>query len=172
MEYVIAAHPDARLAAVAKTGFRGTDEWQWFHVLADRLGITGSVDFHESVSQETLLQLYSDCDMLVMPSKTEGWGLALMEAMACGKAVIASRAGGIPELVRNGVEGCLVRPGDVRGLSEAILKLLSDASMRLALGRAGMARVMQFSWDQTARTAAKAYKASLASTSIARHRSR
>jgi glycosyltransferase involved in cell wall biosynthesis len=168
MEQVVGAMPDVRLTAVAKGGFRGTDEWQWFLTLADRLGIKNNFEFYESVSQEKLLQMYSDCDILVLPSKTEGWGLALMEAMACGKAVVASRAGGIPELVRNGVEGILVPPGDVRGLSRAITRLLSDQTLRERMGKAGTARVSAFSWDRTAEIVARAYRASLATPSRTR----
>jgi len=158
MEYVIETTPTARLIAVGKTGFRGTDEWSWFSKLADRLGITDRMEFHESVDQETLLRFYSECDVLVLPSKTEGWGLSLMEAMACGKPVVASNAGGIPELVRDGTDGILVRPGDVRGLADAILRLLTDRALAGELGRNGKERVRGFSWDDTARVALREYE--------------
>lgn len=158
LEDIVVRVPDVRLIAVGKTGFRGTDEWGWFLTLADRIGVRERIDFHESVSQETLLQFYADCDVLVMPSRTEGWGLALMEAMACGKPVVASRAGGIPELVRDGVDGILVRPGDVRGIAEAVTRLLTDSGLRKALGAAGRERVKEFSWDSTARTVLAEYE--------------
>lgn len=158
MEYVVDEIPEARLVAVGKSGFRGTDEWRWFETLSDRLGIAENLDFHESVSQDALLQLYANCDLLVLPSKTEGWGLSLMEAMACGKPVIASRVGGIPELVTDGVEGVLVRPGDVRGLSDAIVRLLRDDDLRAQMGSRGMERVGAFSWDSTARTVLGEYR--------------
>ena len=161
MEYVIDALPSARLIAVGKTGFRGTDEWSWFSKLADRLGISGRMEFTESVDQETLLRFYSECDVLVLPSKTEGWGLSLMEAMACGKPVVASKAGGIPELVRDGTDGILVRPGDVRGLADSIIKLLSDPDLRTEMGKEGMRRVREFSWDETAKVVLKEYEAAL-----------
>lgn len=161
MEYVIDELPNTRLIAVAKTGFRGTDEWSWFTTLADRLGIKGNMVFRESVSQDTLLELYAECDLLVLPSKTEGWGLSLMEAMACGKPVVASRVGGIPELVRDGTDGILVRAGDIRELADAILKLLKDPSARVTMGANGMARVRQFSWDETARIVLREYEAAL-----------
>jgi glycosyltransferase involved in cell wall biosynthesis len=161
MEYVIDAVPSARLIAVAKTGFRGTDEWSWFSKLADRLGISGQMVFTESVDQETLLAYYSECDVLVLPSKTEGWGLALMEAMACGKPVVASSAGGIPELVRDGTDGILVRPGDVRGLADSIIKLLNDPALCTRMGREGMRRVREFSWDETAKVVLREYESAL-----------
>lgn len=161
MASVVHAHPDARLVAVAKTGFRGIDEPGWFRTLAERAGIAGHLTLHESVSDEGLLQLYANCDLLVLPSRNEGWGLSLMEAMACSKPVVATRVGGVPELVTNGVEGLLVEPGDVRGLSEAINSLLSDRRARKRMGRAGKARVKTFSWNATADTALREYERAL-----------
>ncbi len=164
MEYVLQEVPDARLIAVAKTGFRGTDEWSWFEDLSDRLGIKDNMDFRESVSQKTLLDFYSRSDVVVLPSKTEGWGLSLMEAMAFQKPVVASRAGGIPELVRDGVDGILVRPGDVRGLADAIVKLLKDRRLSARMGRSGSARVKEFSWDDTADAVLKEYQSAIKKT--------
>jgi len=161
MEQVVKRLPQARLIAVGKTGFRGTDDWEFYKHLADRTGVAANMEFHESVSQQTLLGFYSDCDILVLPSKTEGWGLALMEAMACGKAVVASRVGGVPELVREGVDGLLVEPGDIAGLSDAMIRLLSDSNLRSMMGRAGRERVRDFSWDRTADVVLAAYEAAL-----------
>lgn len=161
MEQVVKRFPQARLIVVAKTGFRGTDNWEFYRQLADHADVTASVEFHESVSQQTLLGFYSDCDILVLPSKTEGWGLSLMEAMASGKAVVASRVGGVPELVREGVDGLLVEPGNVSGLADAMIKLLSDFDLRSMMGRAGRERVREFSWDETAKVVLAAYEAAL-----------
>ena len=161
MEAVIHHIPEARLIAVAKTGFRGTDDWRFFEQLANRAGVRDRMEFHESVSQETLLGFYSECDVLVLPSKTEGWGLSLMEAMACRKPVIASRVGGIPELVRDGREGLLVEAGDVSELALAIVKLLGDEKLRSRMGQAGRARVERFSWDDTARVVIREYERAL-----------
>lgn len=155
--------PGARLISVAKTGFRGTDEQRWFKELADQLGISDNIEFHESVSQDLLLGLYADCSLVVLPSKTEGWGLSLMEGMACGKPVVASRVGGIPELVRDGVDGILVDAGDVNALSGAIVKLLDDPVLRKRMGDAGRKRVKEFSWDSTARIVLGAYSKALQS---------
>lgn len=161
LEHVVDELPDARLIAVAKTGFRGTDEVGWFKALSERLGIAEHIEFRESVSQEKLLEYYSECDVLVLPSKTEGWGLALMEAMVCGKPVVASRVGGIPELVRDRVDGILVDAGDVRGLANAIVQLLRDPGLRAKMGSAGANRAQEFSWDSTARVVLDAYEKAL-----------
>jgi len=158
MEQVIGDVPHASLEAVARAGFRGTDDWTWFERLADRLGLRDSFEFHEGVTQQELLQLYADCDILALPSKTEGWGLSLMEAMACGKPVVATRVGGVPELLTDGAEGILVKAGDVVGLAEAITRLLKDPELRARMGALGRERVRAFSWDETARTVLAEYE--------------
>jgi len=163
MSSVCASHPSARLVAVAKTGFRGVDEPGWFRTLAERAGVANNMTLHESVSTEELMQLYADCDLLALPSRNEGWGLSLMEAMACLKPVVATRVGGVPELVTDGVEGLLVEPGDVAGLGSAICRLLDDEEERARMGRAGGERVKAFSWDSTADTVLCEYERALQS---------
>lgn len=158
LEFVVDKVPETRMIAVAKTGFRGTDEVGWFKVLADRLALTEHIEFHESVSQDKMLEFYAECDVLVLPSKTEGWGLALMEAMACRKPVVASRVGGIPELVRDGIDGILVDPGDVSELANAIVRLLTDRKLNSKMGGSGAERVRQFSWDSTAAVVRRSYE--------------
>lgn len=154
--------PEVRLIVVAKSGFRGTDQVGTFESLARKLGVEDRIVFNESVDQETLLSFYSDCDVVVLPSRNEGWGLSLMEAMACEKPVVASRVGGIPELVRDGVDGILVDPGDVDQLSDAAAKLLGDPGLRKRMAAAGRERVNAFSWDDTARVVLAAYESALA----------
>ena len=164
MERVADVVPNVKLVAVAKTGFRGTDQWQTYKALAKKLNILDRIDYNESVDESKLLQFYSDCDVLVLPSKTEGWGLSLMEAMVCGKPVVASRAGGIPELVRDGVDGILVDTGDVRWLAEAMVSLLRDPALRHRMGIAGRERATQFSWDRTAQIVFDSYGQALNSS--------
>jgi glycosyltransferase involved in cell wall biosynthesis len=161
MPRILEKYPNARLVAVGKSGFRGTDDPAWFKVLAERAGVGDAVELHESVSQEMLMQLYADCDLLVLPSRNEGWGLSIMEAMACEKPVVATRVGGIPELLSDGKEGLLVETGDVAGLADAVGRLLGDSALRAKMGRAGLDRVKDFSWDQTAKTVLRAYESAL-----------
>jgi glycosyltransferase involved in cell wall biosynthesis len=164
MTDVVRAHPRAKLVAVAKTGFRGVDEPAWFRVLAQRTGVADRFTLLESVTNDELTQLYADCDLLALPSRNEGWGLSLMEAMACSKPVVAARVGGIPELVTDGVEGILVEPGDVAGLGDAIRALLGDGQMRERMGTAGRERVMAFSWDDCADRVLREYERALNKT--------
>jgi glycosyltransferase involved in cell wall biosynthesis len=158
MKVVVSGVTDARLIVVAKAGFRGTDNWIAYESLAHSLELTDRIDFRESVDQVTLLGLYADCDVLALPSRNEGWGLVLMEAMACGKPVVATRVGGIPELVRNRTEGILVEAGDVKGIADSITRLLKDPALRDRMGRAGRRRVRDFSWDSTAKVVQHEYE--------------
>jgi glycosyltransferase involved in cell wall biosynthesis len=73
--------------------------------------------------------------ILVLPSRREGFGRVLLEAMAEGCAVVASRVGGVPEIVKEGVDGLLVAPDDARGLSEALSRLLEDDAFRESMSR-------------------------------------
>jgi glycosyltransferase involved in cell wall biosynthesis len=161
MEQIHRTLPEARLRVIAKTGFRGNDTEGWFRLLADRARVGHAVEFLESIDQDELLQCYSDSDVVVLPSRNEGWGLSLMEAMACGKPTVATRVGGIPELVRDGVDGVLVDPGDTAALAKAITDLLRDDDMRSRMGAAGRERVSAFPWDETARITLEAYRAAL-----------
>ena len=80
-------------------------------------------------------------DLFVMSSVTEGLGTALLDAMACSRPIVATRAGGIPEVVEDGVTGTLVPPRDHAAMAQAILALLEDEAMRRQMGEAGLARV-------------------------------
>ncbi len=81
--------------------------------------------------------------LLVLPSEAEGLGRVILEAMAAGKPVVASRVGGIPEMVVHGETGFLVAPGDANALGERMLELLADRERAAALGRAGRRRMEQ-----------------------------
>ena len=80
-------------------------------------------------------------DVFVMSSTTEGLGTSLLDAMACGKPVVAAAVGGIPEVVVDGETGLLVPPRDPDALAHAILRLLDDPALRARMGAAGLARV-------------------------------
>jgi glycosyltransferase involved in cell wall biosynthesis len=80
-------------------------------------------------------------DVAVMPSLREAQGIAILEALAARRAVVASRVGGIPETIRHGVHGLLVPPADPRALARAILRLAADPRLRARLGAAGARRV-------------------------------
>lgn len=129
----------------------------------------GRVTFRGFVSAEEKARQLAACDALVLPAvldalgDTEGQGVVLLEAMAAGKPVIASAAGGIVDLVRDDVEGLLVPPGDVDALAHAVRRLEADPALRARLGAAGPARVEQgFAWSRLRDEVADVYRGVLA----------
>jgi glycosyltransferase involved in cell wall biosynthesis/GT2 family glycosyltransferase len=95
------------------------------------------VQFLGEVTDVELSQCYEKCDLLVAPSLYESFGLIYVEAMARGKAVIGTTAGGIPEVVRHGITGILVPPGDTIQFEQAVTNLLRDDTLRGRLAQAG-----------------------------------
>lgn len=97
-------------------------------------------------------------DLFTLSSVTEGLGTSLLDAMACSRAIVATRAGGIPEVVKDGVTGCLVPPRDHAALAHAIVKLLKDDALRQRMGDAGLARVNErFTVERMVAATADAY---------------
>lgn len=92
------------------------------------------------VSRQGLIRLYRKAALCVVPSHYESFGLVALEAMACGIAVVATRVGGLPEVIKNGSTGLLVPPGDPNDLAGAISELLADPRKRARMGEAGSAR--------------------------------
>jgi phosphatidyl-myo-inositol dimannoside synthase len=90
---------------------------------------------------EQLRHYYSRCDIYIMPSRQEGFGLVFLEAMALGKPVIAGDCGGAPEIVQDGLTGFLVNPDDRDELAERLIRLLQDEGLRKRMGDAGRQHV-------------------------------
>jgi glycosyltransferase involved in cell wall biosynthesis len=98
---------------------------------------------HGFVPKEQLLREYRTADLCVLPSRWDNSPNAIYEAMAAGKAVVASRVGGIPELVAGCDTGLLVPPGQPEPLSEAVAALLLDDERRVRMGRQGRRRIQR-----------------------------
>jgi len=98
-------------------------------------------------------------DLFVMSSVTEGLGTSLLDAMACARPIVATRAGGIPEIVEDGVNGLLVPPRDAHALARAIVDALADEGLRQRLGAAGFERVRErFTVDRMVAETASVYQ--------------
>lgn len=116
---------------------------------ASLLGLGERVIFCGRVSDAGLPAHYALCDLLVLPSTTmgEAFGLVLLEAMACGKPVIASNLPGVRSVVSDGEDGLLVQPGNVRDLAEKISMLLDHPQRRQEMGARGRAKVEEkYAW--------------------------
>jgi len=106
-------------------------------VLARRLGISSCVFFTGKIPREEVPLFYAASDVVVVPSLQEAWGLVATEAMACGKPVVASRVGGLPDQVIDGYNGFLVPPRDPKALADRILYLLENPSEAKRMGLNG-----------------------------------
>ena len=111
--------------------------------LIDRHGLSGSVTFAGRQPEAKTLEMIAACDILVLPSFMEGLPIVLMEAMALGVAVIASRVAGIPELVVDGDSGLLFTPARWDELHAAIARLAGDAALRARLAEAARRAVTE-----------------------------
>lgn len=142
--------PDVRLIIVGAKRTTQQQPWQQDPELDT------FTHFLSMVPEEDLIALYSLADVVLMPSKYEGFGLPALEGMACGKPVIAANATSLPEVV--GDSGLLVDPDDVNAWAEAIQQVLTTPSLQQQLGQAGLQRAQAFTWENTARQTVDAYR--------------
>lgn len=132
------ALPTARLV-IAGDG----PERQALEQLARELGVAGAVRFVGWVGPEHRDRLLEEASLLLMASLSEGFGLAALEAARMGRPVVATRVGGLPEVVEDGVSGLLVPPGDAAALAEAALRLLNDEPLCRRYGVAAESRARE-----------------------------
>jgi glycosyltransferase involved in cell wall biosynthesis len=118
-----------------------------------RLGLDDRVEFTGHVDRDELARLYRGAEALVFPSRYEGFGLPVVEAMASGTPVVAAAAGAVPEVV--GDAAVLVEPGDPVALAGGIERVLAD---RKRLVDAGLERARLYSWTETARQTLAVYR--------------
>jgi hypothetical protein len=136
---LLAAHENLKFTLVGKdtenTEIGETYSAAFKRKYAERPEIVSRVTFVGWVDDPELQKFYADADVCCFPSRYESFGLVLVEAMAAGKPVVATRVGGIPTIVEDGGNGILVRSGDAADLEMALEKLLSDANLRSNMGR-------------------------------------
>ncbi|MCZ6799628.1 MAG: glycosyltransferase family 1 protein [Nitrospirae bacterium] len=126
------------------------------HETCRTLGISEKVSCIEVVPKEDLRLLYSHADVFVFPSRYEGFGFPVLEAMACGVPVITSRGSALPEVA--GDAALFFDPNNVEELGEAISCVLENAEVKTELRTRGPARAKQFSWEQTALKTMNVYR--------------
>lgn len=127
--------------------------------IAAELGVTDAVRFPGWVDEADKPALYSAATAFVFPSRYEGFGLPVLEAMACGTPVVTSNAASLPELA--GAAAFQVDPGDPRRLGAAIIALCIQEDLHAEMREKGLARVAQFTWEKTARETLIAYQQAL-----------
>ncbi len=129
--------------------------------LRDTLGLRDRVTFVGFVDHDRVPGVLADADVLVMPSRYEELGTVLVEAMASGLPVVATRTGGIPQVVQDGVTGVLVEPADAAGLASALDRLLGDPVLRRRMADAGRLRADNYRWERLCRRVLDVYGAAL-----------
>ena len=130
--------------------------------MVEAFGLGDRVHFLGFVPNEELPKFYRRSDIFVLPSETESFGLVFAEAMSCGLPIAASNVGGIPETVRDGIDGLLCPPGDPVLLRENILRLASNIDTREEISYSQRERILErYTWDQIAARYADVYRAVL-----------
>jgi phosphatidylinositol alpha-1,6-mannosyltransferase len=128
----------------------------------ERANLSRNFIFLGDIKDSTLPTLYNCADVFALPSIQEGQGIALLEAQSSTKPVVAFKVGGVKEAVLNGDSGLLVERGSSDGLAEAILKLLSNPTLREKMGAMGRKFVLQnFTWDLCAERMLRIYREAL-----------
>jgi len=128
----------------------------------DKANLSGNFLFLSGLTEDALAAVYNCADVFVLPSIQEGQGIVLLEAQATAKPVVAFNVGGVNEAVLDGETGLLVNRGNSDELADALLKLLSDESLREKLGANGRRFVMDnFTWDLCAERMLAVYREAL-----------
>jgi len=147
--------PDGpRMLAIA-----GRKGWLYDGVFeaARRSTVQDRINFLDFVADADLPTLYTAADALAMPSIYEGFGIPVIEAMACGTPVVCSDGGALPEVA--GDAALIVAPDDVEGLASALIRIVAYPALREELRQRGLERAQRFTWDTAARATADVYRA-------------
>jgi glycosyltransferase involved in cell wall biosynthesis len=136
----------------------GAHRWKYSSVFStlERLQLTSSVYFTGYVAEEDLPILYNGASLFIFPSLYEGFGLPVLEALACGTPVVTSNCASLPEVA--GEAAILVDPLDVNAIALAIRQVLEEPDLAVSMRLKGIAQAQQFSWEQTAKRTTEVYE--------------
>ena len=118
--------------------------------LAGALGVRDRLVLVPPQPQAELADYYAAADVVLVPSRSESFGLVALEAQACGTPVVAARVGGLRYVVEDGRTGFLVEGHDPGDHAARVLEVLTDAELQRGLGARGAERALRFTWDATA----------------------
>jgi glycosyltransferase involved in cell wall biosynthesis len=137
----------------------GRGEYEdYFKSLVTDMGLEQRVTFTGFIDHELMPAFLSGIDIFAMPSFTESFGVAALEASATGIPVVATKVGGVPEVVVHGTTGLLVERGDISQLADALEKLILDPGLREKMGRAGRAFVEDnYRWESNLKAMSDLY---------------
>lgn len=150
--------PDALLLIVGgASGLEGAGEMRYLQELIADLGVEGQVRFIEPQPHHILSTYYRAADVVLVPSRSESFGLVALEASACGIPVVASGVGGLLTLVDHGDNGFLVHDRDPRQYATYIAEILDDPQHAASMGRSGANRARQYTWGFAAARLRRVY---------------
>lgn len=163
LDLVQAPHPETTLVIVGgASGPSGPAELHRLRQLAMARGVGSRVRFVNPLPHGLLADVYRAADVLLVPSRSESFGLVAAEAQACGIPVVAARTGGLIYVVDDGTSGILVDGWDPIDYAEAALRLIEDPELKAKMGRAATDWAKRFSWDDTVKRYLELYRGVLA----------
>jgi D-inositol-3-phosphate glycosyltransferase len=143
--------PDAQLAIVGgASGRNGDVQASEAHALVDELGLHGQVHFIEPKPHHILSTWYRAADIVLVPSRSESFGLVALEAASCGVPVVASAVGGLLSLVDDGETGYLIDGRNPDNYADAMRRILDDSELAASMGKAGVERAKDYTWRAAA----------------------
>jgi glycosyltransferase involved in cell wall biosynthesis len=153
MEMIVRQYPQTTLLMAGSGGLRSQLE-----KLTEQLGLTQNISFLGAVEHRQVPEVLKNVDIFVMPSIREVFGVAAVEAQAMEIPVVATRVGGIPEVVLDRETGILVEPGNSEQLAQAILTLIENPALRRQMGERGRRHVLaNYRWEDNAALMEKLY---------------
>ena len=144
--------PSARLRIIGPAD----DRYPEAPTMAKSMGLNDRINWIGYVTPSQLIEEYRSASVFVLPSRYEGFGLTVLEAMACGTPVVCSNVSSLPEVV--GDAALLVASGDRAALAEAITRILTDASLASSLRAKSITQAAKFTWKRTAELTLRAYE--------------
>jgi len=129
---------------------------------AERIGVGDRLRFEGFVAHDRLPAVLAYADLLVLPSIYEELGTVLLEAMQAALPIVASRTGGIPDVIEDGVNGLLVSPGDPEALARAIDRLLAERDLARRLSEEAQERAKDYDWEVLAERVLRVYQGVIA----------
>lgn len=145
--------PHARLVVVGDGSGRDRLEAQ-----TRNLKLSDSVEFIGAVPHDQLSEFFARADIFVMPSLSEGFGITAIEAMAAGVPLVASRVGGLLDIIEDGKNGIFTEAKDSGGIARAVLSLYNNQDIARSLASNGVERAKEYSWDRVASEVGHLYK--------------
>ena len=158
MQKITKEVPNTKLIFVGKEGEKGN--FEGLDKLSKKLSVKKNIKFAGFVEEGLKPLYYKAADVFCLPSTTshESFGIVNLEAMACSVPIVASKIGGIPDVVKDGKNGLLVPPRDSDALADAIIYLLENEDIREKMGKNGREKIKDYSWERIAEEIEKVYE--------------